>query len=173
MPQVREINERFGTPGWRPIHLVKQSLDVDRLAVLYRLADVCIVSSLQDGMNLVAKEFVASQVDRNGVLLLSRFAGAAEEMEDATLINPYDPEACAVAVRDALALPADERAASMQRLQASLTTIYDWMHDMFTAWGAIVAGNPILSSRPPADEDDEDLLDDEMFAGTPGRRAGS
>src|SRR5690606_568088 len=89
--QAWEVNDRFGTENWRPIHLVKQSLPADRLAVLYRLADLCIVSSLQDGMNLVAKEFVASQVDARGVLLLSSFAGAAEEM-DATMINPYDPE---------------------------------------------------------------------------------
>jgi trehalose-6-phosphate synthase len=75
--QVHEINERFGTAGWRPIHLVKQPLPADRLAVLYRMADVCMVWSLQDGMNLVANEFVACQVDRRGVLLLSEFAGAA------------------------------------------------------------------------------------------------
>jgi alpha,alpha-trehalose-phosphate synthase [UDP-forming] len=160
--QVREINERFGTAGWRPIHLIKQSLEVDQLAILYRLADVCIVGSLQDGMNLVAKEYVASQVDRTGVLLLSEFAGAAEQMADATLINPYDPEACALAVRDALTLPADERAEAMQRLQESLTTIYDWMHDMFTAWGAIVRGDPALSARPPAD--DGESFDDEPYA---------
>jgi alpha,alpha-trehalose-phosphate synthase [UDP-forming] len=141
--QVREINDRFGTAEWRPVHLVKQSLPVERLAVLYRLADVCIVSSLQDGMNLVAKEYVASQVDRNGVLVLSRFAGAAEAMADATLVNPYDPEGCALAVRDALTLPPDVRAEAMRRLQGSLTTIYDWMHDVFTAWGAVVRDAPL------------------------------
>jgi alpha,alpha-trehalose-phosphate synthase [UDP-forming] len=142
--QVREINERFGTGEWRPIHLVKQSLPVERLAILYRLADVCIVSSLQDGMNLVAKEYLASQVDRRGVLLLSEFAGAAEELAEATLINPYDPEGSALRIRDALTLPADERAACMERLQGSLGSIYDWMGDLFAAWGAVAA------SRPPA-----------------------
>ena len=166
--QVREINERFGTPEWRPIHLIKQSLPVERLAVLYRLADVCIISSLQDGMNLVAKEYVASQVDRRGVLLLSEFAGAAESMPDATLINPYDPEGCALRIRDALTLPADERAAAMQRLQGSLTTIYDWMHDTFTAWGGIVAGAP--AAPPPAAEvpvpDADAGLAEEVEAGT-------
>jgi alpha,alpha-trehalose-phosphate synthase [UDP-forming] len=155
--QVREINERFGTAEWRPIHLIKQSLPVERLAVLYRLADVCIVSSLQDGMNLVAKEYVASQVDQRGVLLLSEFAGAAEAMPDATLINPYDPEACALAVRDALVLPADERAAAMGRLQDSLTTIYDWMHDMFTAWGAVMDNQPLpAAARVPGPDDGDD-----------------
>ncbi len=156
--QVREINERFGTAAWRPIHLVKQSLPVERLAVLYRLADVCIISSLQDGMNLVAKEYVASQVDRNGVLMLSEFAGAAEEMADALLINPYDPEGCALRIRDALTLPAPERAEAMERLQGSLTTIYDWLSDVFTAWGAVAHGGapPPSASRSDAPEMDDD-----------------
>ncbi|HEX2205793.1 MAG TPA: trehalose-6-phosphate synthase [Longimicrobium sp.] len=153
--QVWEINERFGTPGWRPIHLLKQSLPAERLAILYRMADVCIVSSLQDGMNLVAKEFVASQVDRRGVLLLSEFAGAAEGMEDATLMNPYDPEGCALRVRDALTLPAEERAAQMERLQRSLTSIYDWMAEIFTRWGEVAQ---TASRRPPPPVGDDDLF---------------
>ncbi|HYW12995.1 MAG TPA: trehalose-6-phosphate synthase, partial [Longimicrobium sp.] len=168
--QVREINERFGTAAWRPIHLVKQSLPVERLAVLYRLADVCIISSLQDGMNLVAKEYVASQVDRNGVLMLSEFAGAAEEMADAMLINPYDPEGCALRIRDALTLPAPERAEAMERLQGTLTTIYDWLSDVFTAWGAVAQGGtpPQSASRSDAPEmDDEGPRDDHDLDGGP------
>ena len=132
--QVWEVNDRFGTDTWRPIHLVKQSLPADRLAVLYRLADLCVVSSLQDGMNLVAKEFVASQVDARGVLLLSSFAGAAEEM-DATMINPYDPEHVALSIRDALSQPVEERARRMRDLQARQRSIFDWMADVFSAWG--------------------------------------
>jgi alpha,alpha-trehalose-phosphate synthase [UDP-forming] len=144
--QVREINERFGTGRWRPIHLLKQSLTVDRLAILYRLADLCVISSLQDGMNLVAKEYVASQLDRRGVLLLSEFAGAAEEMADATIINPYDPEGCALRIRDALTLPLDERAAALDRLQGSMATIYDWMGDLFRAWGEVASGTPAAAA---------------------------
>jgi trehalose 6-phosphate synthase/phosphatase len=133
--QVWEINDRFGTATWRPIHLIKQSLPSHRLAMLYRLADLCIVSSLQDGMNLVAKEYVASQVDDHGVLLLSAFAGAAEEMEPATLVNPYDPEQLALEIREALSLPAEERARRMQSLRGGLRTIYQWMHEVFVGWG--------------------------------------
>ncbi|HYH78294.1 MAG TPA: trehalose-6-phosphate synthase [Longimicrobium sp.] len=157
--QVREINERFGTDGWRPIHLVKQSLAAERLAILYRMADVCVVSSLQDGMNLVAKEFVASQVDGRGVLLVSEFAGAAEEMaHGAMLINPYDPEACAVTLREALTLPRDVRAANMRTLQGSMKTIYEWMADTFTRWGEVITEKPAGDvPAPPAD-------DDELFA---------
>jgi trehalose 6-phosphate synthase len=87
-------------------------------------------------MNLVAKEFVASQTDVRGVLVLSRFAGAAEEMEGAVLVNPFDPEACALQIRDALLLPRDERARAMRRMQEGMASIYDWMESYFTAWSA-------------------------------------
>jgi trehalose 6-phosphate synthase len=136
--QAWEINDRFGTDEWRPIHLIKQALPSDRLAVLYRVADLCVVSSLQDGMNLVAKEYVASQVDATGVLLLSSFTGAAEEM-DAELINPYDPEHVALMMRDALLLPAEEKQRRMRDLQTSLRSIFDWMQDIFASWGEAVA----------------------------------
>src|SRR5690606_23790077 len=122
--QVWAVNDRFGTERWRPSHLVKQSLPADRLAALFRLAHLCLIGSLQDGMNLVAKEFVASQVDGRGVLLLSSFAGAAEEM-DAIMINPYDPEHVALSIRDALALPAEERARRMRALQEEQRSIFD------------------------------------------------
>jgi trehalose 6-phosphate synthase len=146
--QVWEINDRFGTESWKPIHLVKQALPAERLAVLYRLADVCVVSSLQDGMNLVAKEYVASQVEMSGVLLLSEFAGAAEEMERALPINPYAPEDFALRIRDALLLPAEERRARMEALAGSMRTIFDWMHDVFTAWGAVADRTGRAGARP-------------------------
>lgn len=137
---VWEINDRYGTPGWRPVHLIKQSLPADRLAVLYRAADVCVVSSLRDGMNLVAKEFVVCQADERGVLVLSRFAGAAEELDAALQINPYDPEDFARVMRDALALPSAERAERMRTLRDGLRSIYDWMADIFDEWGSIRGG---------------------------------
>ncbi|MDB4948792.1 MAG: hypothetical protein JWM27_1441 [Gemmatimonadetes bacterium] len=163
--QVWQINDRFGTPTWRPIHLIKQSLPSDRLAILYRMADACIVSSLADGMNLVAKEFVASQVDRKGVLVLSLFAGAAEEMEDAVLINPYDPEGFGLQIRAALSLPLEQRRASMDRLSGSLRTIYDWMGDVFTRWGEISSARPVLPPVEAADTLTAELLEDGAEAG--------
>ncbi len=138
--QVWSINERFGNERWRPIHLIKQSLPPERLAVVYRMADLCIVSSLQDGMNLVAKEFVASQVDERGVLLLSAFTGAAEEIESGLRINPYDPEDFALRIRDALLLPAEERRRIMREQRESLQSIFDWMRSIFSAWGRVVNG---------------------------------
>ena len=135
--QVWEINERFGTDTWKPVHLLRQSLPAERLAVLYRLSDVCIVSSVQDGMNLVAKEYVACQAEGRGVLLLSEFTGAAEEMAEAVPVNPYAPEDFALRIRDALVMPEDERRERMAALRGSTRSIFDWMHDVFTAWGAV------------------------------------
>ena len=140
---VRDINDRYGTADWQPVHLIKQSLPAERLAVLYRAADVCVVASLRDGMNLVAKEFVASQVDRRGVLLLSKFAGAVEELTHAVEVNPYDPEDFARALRDALALPQEARAERIDGMRRELRSIYDWMADIFDEWGGIRGGAPL------------------------------
>ena len=137
---VSEINERYGTEEWRPVHLIRSSLPPERLVPLYRAADLCLVSSLQDGMNLVAKEFVASQRDRNGVLLLSRFAGASTELEGAVEVNPYDPEGFALRVRAALEMSADERTERMRHMQESLRTIYEWMSDFMIRWGRAAGG---------------------------------
>jgi trehalose 6-phosphate synthase/phosphatase len=143
---VWEINDRYGTPDWRPVHLIKQALPAERLAILYRAADLCVISSLRDGMNLVAKEFVTSQADGRGVLLLSSFAGAAEEMTEALQVNPYDPEDFARVMRDALALPQEERAARIRGLRVGLRSIYDWMADIFDEWGSIRGGAPLSES---------------------------
>lgn len=134
-----EINERYGTENWRPVHLIKQALPAERLAVLYRAADVCLVASLQDGMNLVAKEYVASHLDveRAGVLLLSRFAGAAENLDGHIPVNPYDPEEFALRIRDGLHMSDEERRERMVRLEGSLESIFHWMSDIFGEWGRI------------------------------------
>lgn len=138
---VWSINDKWSSGGWQPVHLLKESLSHERLAHFYRAADVCIVNSLQDGMNLVAKEFLACQVDDpGGVLVLSKFAGAAEELDGAFEVNPYDPEETAEGLRTVLAMPADERRERMRRLHASLRSIYDWMGEVFEVWGAVARG---------------------------------
>jgi trehalose 6-phosphate synthase len=137
---VWEINDRWGTLRWRPVRLIKRALPPERLAILYRAADLCIVSSLQDGMNLVAKEFVASKRDGQGVLLLSQFAGAAEELRGALEVNPYAPEDFAQRIREALLLPAEERRARMLRMRRSLRSIYDWLGDVLRVWGSVADG---------------------------------
>lgn len=128
-----ELNERFGRTDWMPIRLVRESVDQSHLAAYYRAADVCIVSPLQDGMNLVAKEFVACQEGRFGVLVLSRFAGAAREMREALLVNPYDVGATAETLLRAIHLPVAERERRLKALRRRLSrnTIQDWMDDIF------------------------------------------
>ena len=124
-----DINERHRTPEWTPIVLVTENIDADLLASVFRAADLCLVSSLQDGMNLVAKEFIACQTEERGVLVLSRFTGAAEEIDGALLINPFNVDGFATAIRMALAMPPDERRDRMRRMRSALcdATIFDWL----------------------------------------------
>jgi alpha,alpha-trehalose-phosphate synthase [UDP-forming] len=132
---VQDINARFGTPDWTPIVMVNENVDADLLAAVYRAADICMISSLQDGMNLVAKEYVASQVDERGVLLLSRFTGAAEEIEGAVLINPFNVDGFVSAIRTALDMPAEERRRRMRRMRRRLqnNTIFDWLDSVLSS----------------------------------------
>jgi alpha,alpha-trehalose-phosphate synthase [UDP-forming] len=141
---VLSINSRYGTPDWTPIVLVNENVDSDLLAAVYRAADICLVSSLQDGMNLVAKEFVAAQVDERGVLLLSRFTGAAEEIEGAVLINPFNLDGFVSAIRSALDMPAEERRRRMRRMRRRLqtNTIFDWLDAILARSSDIMADVP-------------------------------
>jgi alpha,alpha-trehalose-phosphate synthase [UDP-forming] len=115
--EVGRINHRFGRgPADGPIRYVKQSFELPDLVALYRRARFCIVSSLHDGMNLVAKEFVASREDMDGVLILSELAGAANELHEALIINPYDERGFADAIVRAIEMPPWERRRRMQAL---------------------------------------------------------
>jgi trehalose 6-phosphate synthase/phosphatase len=116
--EVARINARFGTPAWTPIRYVYGSVDAVELAALYRAADVMLVTPLRDGMNLVAKEFVASRVDRDGVLVLSERAGAAAELREALLVDPTDVDGLARAYAAALGMSPAERHVRMRRLRA-------------------------------------------------------
>ena len=107
---VGRINGRFSEAGWVPIHYLYRSYSQDELVAFYNEADVCLVTPLRDGMNLVAKEFVAAQSEKDpGVVVLSRFCGAADSMNEALIINPYDVEETANAVYQALRMPDGER----------------------------------------------------------------
>jgi len=126
---VMATNKKFGTDDWTPIVLINENVDSDLLAGVYRAADMCIVSSLQDGMNLVAKEFVACQTDERGVLILSRFTGSAEEIDGALLINPFNIDGFVAAIRAALEMSPEERRRRMHRMRRQLnnSTIFDWL----------------------------------------------
>jgi trehalose 6-phosphate synthase len=113
---VRSIDERFSTPSWRAVEYLSEHHDRRDVAVLMRRADACLVTSLHDGMNLVAKEYIGARGDRPGVLLLSKFAGAARELPEACLINPYDVDGSADLLLESLRQPEDRRRAAMARM---------------------------------------------------------
>jgi trehalose 6-phosphate synthase/phosphatase len=114
---VGRVNGRLGTDTWTPIRYVNRSFRPEELGALYRDADVALVTPLRDGMNLVAKEYVASQIDDPGVLILSRLAGAAETMREAIQVNPYNVDAVADSLHQALTMEPGERLARMRALQ--------------------------------------------------------
>ncbi len=123
-----EINARWGTATWKPIALLRAHHEPPTVFRYYRAAELCYVSSLHDGMNLVAKEFVAAREDGQGVLLLSQFTGAARELTEALVVNPYDLRQASSAMAAALSMPADEqreRMLSMRRLVSEFN-VYRW-----------------------------------------------
>jgi trehalose-6-phosphate synthase len=128
-----EINWKYTIGRWKPIITLENESQLTLMA-MRRMADFCIVSSLHDGMNLVAKEFVASRFDEDGVLILSRFTGAARELTDAILINPYATDDFAEAIRDALEMPKLERKKRMRKMReiVSENNIYKWAGDIIT-----------------------------------------
>jgi trehalose-6-phosphate synthase len=125
---IRVINDKYGTTGWQPVIPLMRQLSPLILNALRRLADFCIVSSLHDGMNLVAKEYVSARIDGDGVLILSHFAGAAEELSEALLINPYSIPEFAVKIREAIEMPEEERRRRMAGMRNIVETnnIYRW-----------------------------------------------
>jgi trehalose-6-phosphate synthase len=122
------INDRFGTAGCRPIVLSIEHHDAGEVYTHYRAADLCFVSSLHDGMNLVAKEYVAARDDERGALILSQFTGAARELPEALIVNPYDTEQCAAALRIALDMPPDEQRTRMRSMRMFIQefNVYRW-----------------------------------------------
>lgn len=145
---VGEINGEFTQPGWVPLHYIYRKLNTEQLAGYYRAADVALVTPVKDGMNLVAKEYCASRVDDDGVLVLSDFAGAARELShSAVVVNPYDEQGFAEALYHACTMPAQHRAARMQRLRQTVCNwnIYHWV-DAFIS--AIPERRHQLSSPP-------------------------
>jgi len=128
------VNKRFGRPGYCPVHLLAEHHEHDALTELYRAADVCLVTSLHDGMNLVCKEFVAVRDDNHGVLILSRFAGAAREMTQALIVNPYHVEECADALHQALTMPDSEQRLRMMSLRMTVRefNVFRWAGRMLS-----------------------------------------
>jgi trehalose-6-phosphate synthase len=126
--EAERINARFATSGWKPIVMLGRHHDHAEIAPYYRAADLAFVTALHDGMNLVAKEFVMSRDDGDGVLVLSQFTGASRELIDALIVNPYDTEQMADTLRIALEMPAAERRQRMARMRRTVSdhNVYRW-----------------------------------------------
>ncbi|MDE1900043.1 MAG: trehalose-6-phosphate synthase [Alphaproteobacteria bacterium] len=164
----KEINDKFSTRSWKPVHILKQNFNQADVYKFYRASDVCIVSSLHDGMNLVAKEFIAAREDERGVLVLSQFAGSSRELIDALIVNPYDEEGMAHSLSRALTMGDEEQAARMKSMRERVR-----VHNVF-AWAADILGdastlqrrrqlNSLLNQmNPPAESAaDEDPMTEE------------
>jgi trehalose 6-phosphate synthase/phosphatase len=143
------INGRFGTATWTPIRYLYRSLPQDRLCALYRDADIALVTPLRDGMNLVAKEYVACQVAEPGVLVLSHMAGAAETMAESLLVNPYNIEDTAVKLHRALLMSTEERASRMKALRRREATlnVHTWAKKLLQRLGSASKDNRRASAR--------------------------
>jgi trehalose 6-phosphate synthase len=125
---AQALNGKHATEGWKPLIYIKKSFSSGQLKPYYALADFCVVSALHDGMNLVAKEYIASKSDNTGMLVLSRFTGASKELTDAVLINPYSIEDFADALKYALTMPEEERRKRMKNMSRVIAenNVFKW-----------------------------------------------
>jgi trehalose 6-phosphate synthase len=128
LAEVERINAKFGTDVWKPIVLVGHHQAPEQVLELYRAADFCIVNSLHDGMNLVAKEFVAARDDEDGVLILSTFTGASRELIEALMVNPFDVTETAGAILRALQMTREQRRERMRLMRRTVkeNNVYRW-----------------------------------------------
>jgi glucosylglycerol-phosphate synthase len=139
--QAGRINGRHGRLDWQPVALISRAIPFDELVAYYRAADVAWITPLADGMNLVAKEFVAARTDGDGVLVLSEFAGAAVQLQEAVIANPFSNRSMDRAILSALEMPEAERRARMQAMRANVAG------QDIRAWGRAVA---VTEARDPA-----------------------
>ena len=146
---VGRINGAYGTAAWTPVQYVARPVSQEQLVGLYRSCDVMVVTPLRDGMNLVAKEFVASRLDEDGVLVLSEFAGAADEMPEALLVNPYDLDRVAEALHDALLMSPDERRARMRSMRRRVMhhDAPHWARSFLAALEETESAQPVTHER--------------------------
>jgi trehalose 6-phosphate synthase len=146
-----EVNWRFQRDDWKPVIMLTGHHDPATVYTWMRLADLCLVSPLADGMNLVAKEFVAARDDGDGVLVLSEFAGAARELSDALVVNPYDLEQFAAAIQRAVTMPERERHERMARMRERVArfNVYRWARDLI-GWTARASGPRVDLEGAPA-----------------------
>jgi trehalose 6-phosphate synthase len=158
---ARHVNSKHGGESYQPIHLIVRHHEPDEVFKLFRAADVCVVSSLHDGMNLVAKEFVAARDDERGVLVLSQFAGASRELGEALIVNPYDPHGLGEAIDEALKMPLNEQRERMRLMRAQVKerNVYRWAGQMLNDAARLRKRRSII-----------DLVEDRRFGRERSRR---
>ena len=144
---AERINRRFQTETWKPIVLFSQHHSHREILPYYKAADFCLITSLHDGMNLVAKEFVAARDDEDGVLILSQFTGASRELTDALPVNPYDVTEMAEMIRRALEMPSEERQARMRRMRRVVRehNVYRWAAELILELSEIRIESPEMA----------------------------
>jgi trehalose 6-phosphate synthase len=149
--EAARVNARFQRANWKPIAFLSRHHSHHEIQPYYRAADFCMVTSLHDGMNLVAKEFVASRDDEEGALILSQFTGAARELRDAIIVNPYDTDQLGAAIRQALEMDPAERRARMQRMRRTVKehNVYRWAGNLIAELSEIrIEETETAASRP-------------------------
>lgn len=148
--EAARINAKYATGSWKPIVLLTRHHSHSEILPYYRAADLCMVTSLHDGMNLVAKEFVASRTDGEGALILSQFTGATRELRDAIIVNPYDTEQLGNAIREALEMKAEERQSRMRHMRQMVRehNVYRWAGNLLTELSEIRVEESELAAKP-------------------------
>lgn len=147
---IGDINGRFSTSNWLPVQYHFRNLDREDLLAHYRGCDIAFVTPLKDGMNLVAKEYCACRIEQNGVLILSQFAGAAEQLKTgALLVNPYDVEEVADTILDAFRMTEAERIMRMKRMRRVVReeNVFRWVDSFLSAGAKLAAGSPQVRKR--------------------------
>ena len=159
---IGKINGKYGTLGWTPIWYIYRSLPFHTLAALYSIADIALITPYRDGMNLIAKEFIASKADSKGVLILSEMAGAAEELGEALIVNPNNREAIAEALREALLMTDEEQIERNKVIQQRLQrySVKRWAMDFVDSLMQVKKLQQDLSTKRLTDEIKIKLLDD-------------
>ena len=151
---VGRINGKFGRMNWTPIHYFYRSFPLNALSAFYRMAHVALVTPMRDGMNLVCKEFIASKLDKKGVLILSEMAGASKELSDAILINPNNTIQMVAALKEALTMPEEEQIRRMEIMQKSLKryNIHSWVKLFMKRLDFIKKEQANLQTKPVDEE---------------------
>ena len=157
---VGAINGRYAAVGWIPVHYFYRSFSLPELSAMYNIADIALVTPLRDGMNLVAKEYLAAKRERPGVLILSEMAGAAVELSDALVINPMDAKQIEQAILTALTMPEEEQFAALRKMQkiVSRHTVKRWANDYFKELESVKRRNDELADKHLEKENLQQIL---------------